>query len=296
MSGEGADEAFWDTISSRETIFRSRFDAFADDNERRRSVGRLYPYMAGLNGGGRESLLRALAARTGNPDTPLFSHQIRFALGQFAERLLLEPSQDAEAALLADILARYPGFASASPLARAQIVEYETLLEGYLLCSQGDRMTTAHGVEARCPFLEPELVKLAFSLPDEFKLRNGVDEKFILKEAFRDLLPPSIYCRPKRPYRAPDCRAFLQFANDGWIAHSLSQASLKASNIFQPDVVERFVGRLKTLPPSAIAPREDQAFMLLLSCQLLYSQFIDDFRACAPTDFGTFAVFADRRG
>jgi asparagine synthase (glutamine-hydrolysing) len=296
LSGEGADEAFLGYDIFKETVFRARFDAFADDDERRRAVDGLYPYMAGLNHGGRESLLRALAARTGNSDAPLFSHQIRFALGQFAERLLLEPGQDAEAALLADILARYPGFVSVSPLARAQIVEYETLLEGYLLCSQGDRMTTAHGVEARCPFLDPELVKLAFSLPDEFKLRNGVDEKFILKEAFRDLLPPSIYSRPKQPYRAPDCRAFLQFADDGWIAHSLSQASLRASNIFKPEIVERFVGRLKTLPPSAIAPREDQAFMLLLSCQLLHSQFIDDFPASEPTDFGTFAVFEDRRG
>lgn len=296
LTGEGADEAFLGYDIFKETLFRHRFAAFADDNERRRAVDRLYPYMSGLNAAGRESLLRALAARIGNSDAPLFSHQIRFALGQFAERLLLQPVRDAEAILLADIQARYPGLVSAQPLAKAQIIEYETLLEGYLLCSQGDRMTMAQGVEARYPFLDHGLVEFAFSLPDEFKLRNGVDEKFILKEAFRDSLPPSIYSRPKQPYRAPDCLAFLKFANDGWIADLLSHAKLKASNIFKPDIVERFLARLKTLAPSAVSPRDDQAFMLLLSSQLLHSQFIESFPVSDLTDFGTFAVFEDQRG
>jgi asparagine synthase (glutamine-hydrolysing) len=251
--------------------------------------------MAGLRGGGQESLLRSLAAQTDNRDDPLFSHRARFGMGQFAERLLVEPSHDAEPRLLEELVDLYPGLASASPVGKAQVLEYETLLEGYLLSSQGDRMTTAHGVEARCAFLDHGLVDFAFSLPEEFKLKDGVNEKYLLKAAFADLVPPSIVSRPKQPYRAPDCRAFLQHAGEDWIAAAISPERVKASGLFKPDVVERFIGRLKTLPPAAISPREDQAFMLLMSTLLLKSQFVDNFSMAELTDVGTFAVFEDQR-
>ena len=84
----------------------------------------------------------------------------------------------------------------------------KTLLEGYLLSSQGDRMAMAHGVEGRFPFLDPRLVEWAFAIPVDWKL-NGYQQKFILRDAFRDELPDAITNRPKRPYMAPDLVAFI---------------------------------------------------------------------------------------
>ena len=56
-------------------------------------------------------------------------------------------------------------FARWTPLAQDQYLEMRTLLSGYLLSSQGDRMLMAHSVEGRFPFLDGDVVALANSLP-----------------------------------------------------------------------------------------------------------------------------------
>jgi asparagine synthase (glutamine-hydrolysing) len=61
-----------------------------------------------------------------------------------------------------------------------------------------DRTSMGHGVEARVPFLDPALVELALRLPMDLKVRDG-QEKWILREAFADLLPGYIRERPKNP-------------------------------------------------------------------------------------------------
>ena len=57
-----------------------------------------------------------------------------------------------------------------------------------------DRNSMAHGIESRVPFLDHELLELALSLPDEFKIRKGVTKR-ILKSALRDIMPPEIVAR-----------------------------------------------------------------------------------------------------
>jgi asparagine synthase (glutamine-hydrolysing) len=61
-----------------------------------------------------------------------------------------------------------------------------------------DRTAMAAGVEVRVPFLDPVMVDLAMRLPMALKLRDGV-EKWILRQAFADLLPGYIRQRPKNP-------------------------------------------------------------------------------------------------
>ena len=61
-----------------------------------------------------------------------------------------------------------------------------------------DRTSMGQGVEARVPFLDPALVRLAMRLPIELKLRDG-QEKWILRQAFADILPSYVRNRPKNP-------------------------------------------------------------------------------------------------
>ncbi len=61
-----------------------------------------------------------------------------------------------------------------------------------------DRTSMGQGVEARVPFLDLSLVKLAMRLPIELKMRGG-REKWVVREAFPDLLPDYIRERPKNP-------------------------------------------------------------------------------------------------
>jgi asparagine synthase (glutamine-hydrolysing) len=60
----------------------------------------------------------------------------------------------------------------------------------------------AWGVEARVPFLDHRLVETVVNLPSEWKLR-GDDEKHILKESFRNLLPEPVVDRKKKPFPFP---------------------------------------------------------------------------------------------
>jgi len=80
--------------------------------------------------------------------------------------------------------------------------EFETYLPGDLLPKM-DRMSMAHGLEVRSPLLDTALVELAASLPDRFKLGPGLRTKRVLREAFKDLVPPAILRRGKRGFGVP---------------------------------------------------------------------------------------------
>ncbi len=77
---------------------------------------------------------------------------------------------------------------------------------GHYLCGdilvKADRMTMAHSLEGRSPFLDHELLEFVARLPARFKLR-GRRGKVLLRQACVDLLPPSIRKRPKRGFGAP---------------------------------------------------------------------------------------------
>lgn len=78
-------------------------------------------------------------------------------------------------------------------------------LSGWLpdnLLERGDRMSMAASVELRPPFLDPDLVALAFALPARMKLRSGTG-KWALRQVARTLLPPEVVDRPKVGFRVP---------------------------------------------------------------------------------------------
>lgn len=66
---------------------------------------------------------------------------------------------------------------------------------------RGDRMSMAHGLEARVPFLDVDSVAMALSLPSKWKLHeNGRPAKALLRRAFEGLLPEEIVYRPKMKF------------------------------------------------------------------------------------------------
>ncbi|HEY6892294.1 MAG TPA: N-acetylglutaminylglutamine amidotransferase [Solirubrobacter sp.] len=64
-----------------------------------------------------------------------------------------------------------------------------------------DNMTMAHGLEARTPFLDHELVELAAACPPELKLADG--GKGVLKDAARGVVPDAVIDRPKGYFPVP---------------------------------------------------------------------------------------------
>jgi len=65
-----------------------------------------------------------------------------------------------------------------------------------------DRATMAHALEAREPFLDPELVELAGQLPPPEKV-HGTETKRILRRLLARYLPPHLYQRPKQGFAVP---------------------------------------------------------------------------------------------
>ena len=80
-------------------------------------------------------------------------------------------------------------------------MNFKTYLLDDLLVKM-DRCTMAHGLEARSPFLDRDLMEYVFALPDSMKLRWG-RSKFVLRRAFTDLLPPEIVRRGKMGFGVP---------------------------------------------------------------------------------------------
>jgi asparagine synthase (glutamine-hydrolysing) len=71
-----------------------------------------------------------------------------------------------------------------------------------LLLMRLDRMTMAHSVEGRDPFLDHQLVEFALALPPRMKYRRGI-KKYVLKQAVAGMLPERIINRPKQGFGTP---------------------------------------------------------------------------------------------
>ncbi|WP_070106588.1 asparagine synthase (glutamine-hydrolyzing) [Burkholderia plantarii] len=269
LSGEGADEAFLGYGIFKDTQLLSRWHEL-DDATRMRRMAQLYPYLSHFSGDDGHRRMIGLYQQFAEERLPgLFSHQMRYQNGRFAARLLKGPSEPFAA--LISLVADEPGYARLSPVQKAQWLEFRTLLSGYLLSTQGDRMALAHGVENRCPFLDPAVVELAASV--NLRFDDGFDEKRLLKLAYADVLPPSIINKGKFPYRAPDSAAFVRSRPD-YRDLFADRDVIQEIGVLDPRFVEGLVARIFDSPPEQIGTKENQAFVLLASTLWLHRWFV----------------------
>jgi asparagine synthase (glutamine-hydrolysing) len=99
------------------------------------------------------------------------------------------------------IAAAYDEAHASNRLDRTLYADHATYLSGDLL-PKTDRMTMAHSIEARSPFLDVEWVEWTARLPERFKIRR-LAGKWLLKAAFGELLPPAICARGKQGFGVP---------------------------------------------------------------------------------------------
>jgi asparagine synthase (glutamine-hydrolysing) len=84
---------------------------------------------------------------------------------------------------------------------RAQLIETDLYMQNQLLRDL-DCMSMWHGLEARVPFLDSNLIKMATKIDSRIKIKNG-QKKYLLKEIYKDLLPVDIITRPKMGFTFP---------------------------------------------------------------------------------------------
>lgn len=91
--------------------------------------------------------------------------------------------------------------ATADFLKRITYLEIKHRLPEFLL-ARADKMTMAHSVEGRVPFLDTRLVELAFNMPSDIKIKGG-RIKYILKKAVEGIIPQEIIDRKKQGFSNP---------------------------------------------------------------------------------------------
>ncbi len=123
-------------------------------------------------------------------------------------------------------------------LDRTLYTDSTNYLPGDLLV-KADRMTMAHSLEGRSPFLDHELVNWAARLPCRLKLK-GRSQKHILKTAFAEWLPASILHRPKQGFGIP-VGAWFRGPLGGWISGLLSDPAGPLQGWFRAEALQRIL-------------------------------------------------------
>ncbi|NUS69362.1 MAG: asparagine synthase (glutamine-hydrolyzing) [Ensifer adhaerens] len=273
LTGEGADEVFAGYDIFKEARVRRFCGRQPGSKIRPHLFRKLYPYLPGLQQQSAEYLAAFFGAGDVPLDDPLFSHRPRFK-STAATKIFFSP--DLRATLKGydaaeDLASRLPAaFGRWHPLHQAQYLESRFLLPGYILSSQGDRMAMAHGIEGRFPFLDHRLVEFATRLPPEMKLK-GLVEKHILREATKDLLPPTIGQRTKQPYRAPDSHSFTGPGELDYVRDAMSETRIGDSGLFNAKAVSKLYEKCQSQPTTGF--RDNAAFVGILSTQLWLQTF-----------------------
>jgi asparagine synthase (glutamine-hydrolysing) len=116
-----------------------------------------------------------------------------------------------------------------------------------------DRMSMATSLETRAPFLDGDLMELAFSMPGHLKIRNG-ERKWILKQAMQDVLPASILNRRKEGFSIP-IKNWLRRELQPLMRELLSRDRVARRGLFDAGVVQQ-------LMDAHVAGRENHAHTL----------------------------------
>ncbi|AKU98113.1 Asparagine synthetase [Labilithrix luteola] len=280
LTGEGADEVFAGYDLFREGKVRRFWAKNPASTMRPQLLDRLYPYLARSPMAQRAMARKFFGRDLDRARLPGFAHAMRWQNALAMKRLFSREmhdrvgSFDAAREFLSTLPAALPGWSS---LAQDQWIEMRTLLSGYLLSSQGDRMLMAHSVEGRFPFLDTDVVDLACTLPDDVKLRV-LDEKHVLKRIADRYLPKEVARRQKQPYRAPDVLALTSTDAREYARALLDPAAVARAGIFDPDAVTRLWTKCTAgAGQGPLSNADNMALTGVISTQLLHETFVARF-------------------
>ncbi|HEY0190979.1 MAG TPA: asparagine synthase (glutamine-hydrolyzing), partial [Kofleriaceae bacterium] len=290
LTGEGADEVLAGYDIFREARVRRFWAREPKSTLRPRLLEKLYPYLQRSPTRARAMAREFFGRDLDRASAPEFAHMPRWRSAIALHRLFTADTRGQVGDSVAQLVGQLPAaFAGWEPLARDQYLEIRTLLSGYLLAAQGDRVAMASSVEGRFPFLDIDVVALASSLPADYKL-HVLDEKHVLKRVADDLVPPSITRRPKQPYRAPDALAFISGAGTvsagaaPWIDDVLAPAAVADAGIFDPGAVTQLWHKCRASGAAQLSNADNMALVGVLSTQLLHRELIAaDPRAALPS-------------
>jgi asparagine synthase (glutamine-hydrolysing) len=149
----------------------------------------------------------------------------------------------------------------------AQMADMHLYLVDHILCKV-DRASMAHGVEARVPYLDPELARIAFRIPLAIQYRNA-ERKALLKQVAAEFLPAQAITTRKKGFSTP-LLAWFEPRLDSWNSTLLDKGLLRQLDILRPDWAARAAGLRERHPRIGARLR-----WLLLAAELWARRWIE---------------------
>jgi asparagine synthase (glutamine-hydrolysing) len=253
LSGDGADEMFGSYLAHRIAAPLAAYAAGRNDPAALAPFDNDMPRLAALVARGDEAAWRAgLFLLDDAQKNELYSPRMREAVGGcLTEELIRGALRDCR---------------SRDPLNRALFLDLETLLPDQVLTFV-DRLSMAHSVEVRPPFLDHRLVQFVADLPGSVKIKGG-RVKHILKEAVRDLLPAELLARPKEGFIMPINEWLIGSLKD-YVQARLAPDRLARHGLFRADAIRQMLN----IHYSGAASRGNQIWNLLM-LQLWWEEYV----------------------
>jgi asparagine synthase (glutamine-hydrolysing) len=213
LSGEGADEFFGGYTIYREPLSLAAVNRLPDPVQRGlRKVAAAIPQ--GVKG-------KSFLERGTTPLEERYYGNARMFTEAEKQRLMRRYD---ERVRYTDVTASvYAEAAGLDPVTTMQYVDLYTWLRGDILV-KADRMSMAHSLELRVPFLDRQVFEVAASVPVDLKLPpHSTDTKYAMRQALRDVVPPAIVNRKKLGFPTPT-RVWLRTDMYDW-AHDILDRS-----------------------------------------------------------------------
>ncbi len=161
-------------------------------------------------------------------------------------------------------------------LDKAQYTWIKTMLECQILNWGGDRVDMANSMESRPAFLDHRVASVAKMIPPRMRIK-GNTEKWVLREAMRQILPHTLYTREKFAFMAPPSHtsASKKQAFQLLLDRFLSPKKIEKAGIFDPKRLQQYLKEyhLDQNPISLV--RKDALLNHILGLHILQEQFIE---------------------
>jgi asparagine synthase (glutamine-hydrolysing) len=188
-------------------------------------------------------------------------------------------SQKVRAVFASEFLERFAGrpasrsflndidVAGRHPLNQSLYLWSKTRLPNYLLTILGDRMEMAHSIEGGVPFLDHCLIEVVRRQPVTQKIR-GAAQKYVLREAVRDVVTDTVYRRPKHVFQSQPATFNPDGKFNTMIQDVLQSSVLGSIPYFDQDKVVTPLDTLRTSDEGQSLANDHVLLTLLSACAL----------------------------